>query len=75
MKEHEPIVLLADYQEHGLKLGDIGAIVHIYANNEAFEVEFTSGNGRTVAVLTLTASQIRPLAKTEILHARKITSV
>ncbi len=74
MKEHEPVVILADRQEHGLQKGDIGAVVHVYGDGEAYEVEFVSGNGQTVAVLTLAAPEIRPLEKTDILHVRELTS-
>lgn len=74
MKEHEPVVILADRREHGLQKGDVGAIVHVYGDGEAYEVEFVSGNGQTVAVLTLAASEIRSLAKTEILHVRELAS-
>ena len=71
MRELETIVLKHDVKEHGLKAGDIGAIVHIYKEN-AFEVEFCTGDGGTVAVLTLSKADVRKIADREILHARAI---
>ena len=71
--ELDTVVLQRDFPEHSLKQGDIGAVVHCYQNGAAYEVEFVTAEGKTVALLTLTASDIRPMADTEILHARKLT--
>ena len=51
--ELETVVLTRDIAEHGLKNGDIGAAVHSYQDGTAFEVEFVTGGGGTIAVLTL----------------------
>lgn len=51
MNEHQTVVLIEDHQESGLKKGDIGAIVHRYESGAAYEVEFVSGEGKTVALL------------------------
>ena len=68
--ELDTIVLSRDLKEHGLTRGDVGAIVHRYADGKAFEVEFVTGEGRTIAVTTLTNSDIRPMQRQEILHVR-----
>lgn len=39
-QELDTIVLTHDIPEHGLKHGDIGAVVHCYKDDTAFEVEF-----------------------------------
>ncbi len=70
IKEHDRIVLKRGIREQGLKTGDVGTVVHVYKNGEAFEVEFVSLYGETVAIATLDASQIRPVQKREITHAR-----
>ena len=72
IKELDAVVLTHDIEEHGLKRGDIGAVVHCYADGKAFEVEFVTAEGRTVAVLTLTPEDIRPMGEKEILHVREI---
>ena len=59
IKEHERVVLLKDVPEEGLKAGDVGTVVHVYRQGEAFEVEFMTLDGRTVAVVTLPASYVR----------------
>lgn len=73
LKELDRIVLLADIAQHGLKAGDVGTIVHAYADRKAFEVEFISLGGDTVAVATLLASQVRPVGKHDITHARELS--
>ena len=70
--ELDTIVLARDIEEHGLKRGDIGAVVHCYKDNLAFEVEFVTGEGKTVALLTLTREDIRPMGRKEILHVRDL---
>ena len=72
IKELDTVVLSRDIPEHGLKQGDIGAVVHIYREREAFEVEFITGQGDTVAVVTLETRDIRLMQDREILHVRKL---
>ena len=38
----------------------------------AYEVEFTTLNGDTAAVVTVEAAQVRPANKREITHAREL---
>jgi hypothetical protein len=75
IKELDTVVLSRDVDEYGLKIGDIGTAVHVYRDNAAYEVEFITGEGQTVAVLTLTPKDIRPRRKGEILHVRELTPV
>ena len=74
MKELDQIVLTADLPKEGLKAGDVGTVVHIHRGGEAFEVEFMTLAGETVVVTTVLASQVRPVGKREITHARELTS-
>ncbi len=70
IKEHDRIVLKTDIPQEGLEAGDVGTVVHIYRNGEVFEVEFLTLDGDTVSVTTVLASQIRPVSKQDISHAR-----
>jgi len=72
MKELNTVVLTHDIKEYGLTQGDIGSVVHVYADGKAFEVEFVTAEGSTIAVLTLTSEDIRPMKDKEILHVREI---
>ena len=74
-QERDIVVLKRDFPEYGLKEGDIGAVVHCYRDASAFEVEFVTAQGGTVALLTLTPVDIRPFMGQEILHVRGLEQV
>jgi hypothetical protein len=73
MEELDLVVLTHDMADHGLQRGDLGTIVHRYTDGQAWEVEFLTAEGRTVAVLTLRHTDIRPMASHEILHVRELS--
>ncbi len=75
IKELDTVVLKKDLSEYGLERGDVGAVVHLYSAGEALEVEFVTGEGETVAVLTLEAEDVRPMRSKEVLHARDLRPV
>ncbi len=68
------MVLTKALPEHGLEPGDIGAVVHIYADGKAYEVEFVTLDGHTAAVCTVEAAQIRPASRRDIPHARELAA-
>jgi hypothetical protein len=70
--ELDTVVLKHDVPEHGLQQGDVGTVVHVYAEGHGFEVELATGDGSTVAVLTLASADVRPVGSHEILHARTV---
>jgi hypothetical protein len=72
IKEHDRIVLKTAVPAEGLEAGDVGTIVHVYRDGAAYEVEFTTLNGDTAAVVTVEASQVRPVHEREITHAREL---
>ena len=74
MRDRECVVLTRDVEAHGLNQGDVGAVVHCYPGGSAFEVEFVTGEGKTVAVLTLEAKDVRPVRPGEILRVRALAT-
>ena len=72
VRELDTVVLTRDLDKYGLKCGDVGAVVHCYADGKTFEVEFVTGEGKTIAVVTLTEADIRPMHHEEILHVRAL---
>ena len=74
IEEHDTVVLARDLPALGLERGDVGAVVHVYSDQAAVEVEFVSGAGTTVGVETLEVRDVRPLGRDEILHARVIAA-
>lgn len=75
IRELDSVVLSADLPEHGLERGDIGTIVLVHRNGAGFEVEFVTLDGETIAVVSLVASQVRPIGEREIGHARPIAAM
>ena len=74
IREHERVVLTAPVPKERLEIGDVGTVVHVYSDGKAFEVEFTTLDGRTAAVATVDASGVRPVTSGEITHAREMTA-
>ena len=65
IKEHDRIVLTEPVLAEGLEVGDVGTVVHVYADGKAFEVEFTTLDGKTAAVATVEAAAARSLSAGE----------
>lgn len=68
--EHDRVVLTTDKADAGLEAGDVGTVVHVYSEEQAFEVEFVTLAGATVAVLSVRESEVRPVRSHELTHAR-----
>ena len=71
IRELDQVVLTVDIPEEGLASGDVGTVVFDH-HGQAYEVEFLALDGNTIAVVTLTASQVRPVAPDEVASARRI---
>ena len=52
------VALTQDVPEHSLKSGEVGTVVEILANGEAYEVEFSDDNGQMYKCLSFPASQL-----------------
>jgi hypothetical protein len=75
IKEHDCIVLTQDLPEEKMKAGDIGTVVHAHQGGFGYEVEFMTLAGETVAVITLLATQVRPIARRDNAHVRELQAV
>lgn len=74
VKEHDCVVLTANLPKEGLLAGDVGTVVHIHNGGLAYEVEFVTMTGRTVAVATVEVSQLRPVSQQDITHVRELVA-
>lgn len=72
IKELDSVVLMADLPKHGLAVGDIGTVVLVHEGGKGCTVEFMTLAGKTIAVVTLLANQVRLIANDEIAHARSL---
>jgi len=75
LTEHERVVLTTSVREEDLQAGDVGTVVHVYRDGQAYEVEFVALDGHTTAVATLETGQIRPVTSRDMTHAREIQAV
>ena len=55
------VALTVDFPEYNLWRGQVGTVVEILANGDAFEVEFSDRNGRTYESIGLRLNQIMVL--------------
>ena len=67
------VVLNEDLPSHGLKRGDLGTVVEVYAS-DAVEVEFVTASGRTQALVTLQPSKVREVGDDDLVAVRPVTS-
>lgn len=68
-ERHDSVVLERDLPEHGLKRGDLGAVVEVNPP-DGLEVEFVTASGRTQALITLRAPDVRAVAEGDLIAVR-----
>ncbi len=54
----DTVAVAADLPELGLTAGEVGAVVEVLGDGEAFEVEFCDSSGVTYGLHALRASQL-----------------
>jgi hypothetical protein len=69
IKELETVVLTVNLPEHHLKKGDVGTAVLVHSIS-GYEVEFMTLGGETLAVISLSNDQVRPVGSREVAQAR-----
>ena len=74
INEHDCVVLTQDVPEEALQAGDIGTVVHIHQGGAAYEVEFMTLAGETLAVVTLLPAQVRSIARRDVAHVRELAA-
>ena len=63
------VVLTHDIPDHGLRRGDLGAVVEIYGSH-SIGVEFVAASGRTQALVRLSPNDVRPVADDDLVAVR-----
>lgn len=74
IKEHDCVILGVDLPAERLRAGDLGTVVHIHGKHEGYEVEFVALDGKTVAVVTLLPSQLRPIGVNQMANVRNLST-
>lgn len=67
----ETVVLERDLPEHGLRRGDLGAVVAVYLP-DGLEVEFVRASGQTQALVDLTAEDVRGIQDEDLVAVRSL---
>jgi hypothetical protein len=67
----DTVVLDRDLPEHGLRRGDLGAVVDVYPP-DGIEVEFVLASGRKKALVTLATSDVRVVGDQDLIAVRDI---
>ena len=75
LRELDRAALRQDLPAYGLIAGDVGTVVSVHADGKAYEVEVMTADGHILAIGTLTADQVEPVAGRYSLHARKHVAV
>ena len=68
----DSVVLKKDLPDHGLKPGDLGAIVELY-EPDGLEAEFVTASGKTEALVTLKVSDVRSVASNDLIAVRSFS--
>jgi len=67
----DTVVLDRDLPEHGLRRGDLGAVVDVYPP-DGLEVESVMASGKTQALLTLRANDVRAVGDQDLIAVRDL---
>ncbi|MDE2836613.1 MAG: DUF4926 domain-containing protein [Chloroflexota bacterium] len=67
LKEHDVVTLVVDLPSDGLRVGEVGTVVHVHGSGKAFVVEFADHETPVFAtVLPAQVSERRPI------HGRRL---
>jgi hypothetical protein len=67
----DTVVLNRNLPQHGLRAGDLGAVVEVY-EPDGLEVEFVTASGKTQAVVTLDVNDVRPVQENDLVTVRSV---
>jgi hypothetical protein len=74
---YQDVILTVDLPDHGLCAGDVGTLVErhvVPGRQEGYSVEFFDMTGKTVALVTVPASQLRLPTSTDRPAARTLAA-
>lgn len=74
IKDLDMVALSKPLPEHGLVPGDVGTVVMVHQGGKAFTVEFMSFTGKTLAIVTVEATDLRRVRDEEVAHVRRLAA-
>lgn len=69
--EHSQVVLKSPLPALNLEPGDVGVVVHVHGDGDAYEVEFMTLDGRTIGVETVLPHDLREASGSSVPHERE----
>ena len=73
---YERVALRSDMHQHGLKTGDVATLVdyapHPGSGQEGYVLEVFNAVGESIAVVTVSATDVEPLHADEVLAVRHL---
>lgn len=70
-QEQDTVVLERDLPIHGLRKGDVGAVVHVHSATTV-EVEFVRASGQTQALVDLAVADLRLVGDDDLPAVRHV---
>ena len=67
----ETVVLDRDLPQHGLRAGDLGAVVEVY-EPAGLEEEFVTASGKTQALVTVNVEDVRSVQENDLVAVRPV---
>lgn len=67
----DTVVLDRDLPQHGLRSGDLGAVVQVY-EPDGLEVELVTASGKRQALVTLNVNEVRPVQDSDLIAVRSV---
>jgi len=67
----DTVVLDRNLPDHGLRSGDLGAVVQVY-EPDGLDIEFVTASGKTQALVTLNVSDVRPVQDSDLIAVRSV---
>jgi hypothetical protein len=67
----DTVVLDRDLPQHGLRAGDLGAVVEVY-EPDGLEVEFVTASGKTQALVSLNVNDVRRVQDGDLVAVRSV---
>ena len=67
----DTVVLDRDLPQHGLRAGDLEAVVEVY-EPAGLEVELVTASGKTQALVTLNVEDVRPVQENDLVAVRSV---
>ena len=75
ISQHDLVALDVDLPKLGPRTNDLGVVISVHRDGAAYTVEFMNIGGNTIAVVTLSAEEVRRVLPNEMKQSRPLAAV